>query len=212
MVASGVHFGIEGDQAADGGQGGLGLGIELVGSGLVIGADALAHRDSDLIVVGGVDADRAMIIHDLKAGPGGEVLLEMVVEVEGIAEDVVDVFVVDAHVVANLAPVESVGLGGHQAADHDDDNQQNAARADAARGGAFTLGLLILDQLDHAPEDQQKRPVMREPGADAGPGQQVQVAQKENQPQDDQHERAAKRAAARPRRNRRWSGSWTSRD
>ncbi len=170
---------------------GLVFCVVFVGVALVFRAHALADGDGDFVIVGGADADRAVIVIDAQAGSGGrDVLFEVVVEVEGFAKDVVEVAVVDVHVVAELAPVEARGLGGDESADDDEDDQENSAGADAASGHAVALGLLVLDQLDDAPEDQQRGPVVSEQGSQAHPGEHVQVAQQEDDAEDDQHDRS----------------------
>src|SRR4029077_8111851 len=107
-----------------------------------------------------------------------------------------------------FAPVEARGLGGDESADDDADNEKDAAGADAAGGYAVALGLLIVDQLDYAPEDQQRGPVVGEQSPEPHPGKHVEVAHQEDDPEDNQHKRAGKRAAARPQRDKwRWSST-----
>ena len=81
MIAGGFRIGIDRDQPADRGDGGLGLGVVLVGVVLVVGANALADNHGDLVVIGGMNTDRAVSVDDLQAGARREILLEMVVEV-----------------------------------------------------------------------------------------------------------------------------------
>ncbi len=104
-----------------------------------------------------------MIVVHAQAGNGGrDFLFEVIVEVEGLTEDVVEVIIVDVDVVAEFVPVDARGLGGHESAKNDDDDQKNSTGTDAARGHAVALGLLILDEFDDAPEDQEQRPVVSE--------------------------------------------------
>ena len=210
VIAGGLSLGVERQQPSGGGDGRLGFRVVLVGVTLALGADALADSDGNFVVVGEADADRAVIVVDAQAGNGWrQILFEVVVEVEGLAEDVIQVVVVDVHVVADLAPVETRGLGGHESEDDDEDDEKDSSGADAARGHAIALRLLILDQLDHAPQDQQRRPVVSEQSSQAHPGQHVQVAQQENDAEDNQHNRSGKRAAARARWNQRWNRGGT---
>src|ERR1700728_2288359 len=115
-----------------------------------------------------------------------------------------EVSAVDVHVVADLAPVETRGLGGDQYAADNDDDEKNSARADAAGGQPVALGLLVLDQLNDAPEDQQKGPVVSEPGSKARPGKHVEIAQEKDDSQNDQDERSGKGAAVPGRGSRGW--------
>jgi hypothetical protein len=69
---------------------GFGLLVVFIGVTLAFGADALADHDCDFIVVGDADAHRAVIVVDAQAGDGGRnVLFEVVIEVVGLAEDVI---------------------------------------------------------------------------------------------------------------------------
>ena len=114
---------------------GLRLLIVLIGVALVFRAHAFADYDCDFVVVGDADAHRAVLVIDAQAGDGGRyVLFEVIIEVVGLAEDVIKIAVVDVHVVADFAPVEARGLGGDESADHDDDDQKNSTRANAASG------------------------------------------------------------------------------
>src|SRR5260370_13692454 len=196
MVARALDLGVQRDQAADGGNCGLGLAVEFVGIALIASADALVDDHRNLVVVRSMDADRAMIIKDLEAGTGGEVAIEMVVEAIGFPKQILKILVVDSHVVANLAPVKMRRLSCDQAEENDDDDQKNSCGANAGRACTFTQGRLILDQLDDAPEDQKQRPVMGKPQAQPRPGEDVQVAQQKQQAKKDQNEGTGKRAAA----------------
>ncbi len=55
------------------------------------------------------------------------------------------------------------------------------------------MGLLVLDELDHAPQDQERGPVVSEQGSQPHPGEHVQVAQQEDDPEDDQDKRSGER-------------------
>src|ERR1700693_235776 len=72
-----VGLGIERHQAADGGEGGLGLVVVLVGVVLIVGTHALADDDRDFVVVGGVYADCAVSVEYFEAGSRGGILLEV---------------------------------------------------------------------------------------------------------------------------------------
>ena len=66
-------------------------------------------------------------------------------------------------------------LGRDQAEDDDHDDQQNASGADAGRRDAFALRPLMLDQLDHTPQDQQRRPVVGEQVRQSRPTESIRI-------------------------------------
>src|SRR4029077_12900636 len=102
MVTRALDLGVQRDQAADGGNCGLGLAVEFVGIALIASADALVDDYRNLVVVRSMDADRAVIIKHLEAGAGREVALEMVVEAIGLPEPALQLPVVHYHVCATL--------------------------------------------------------------------------------------------------------------
>src|SRR5579863_4081712 len=112
----------------------------------------------------------------------------MVIEVKAFVKNVVEVAVIDVHVVAQFVPVEARGLGGHESTHDDGDDKKHSSGTDAADGHAFALGLLVLDELDDAPEYEQSRPVVSEQSAQANPGEHVQVPQEENDAENNQHQ------------------------
>src|SRR5260370_39416202 len=144
MVARTLDFGVQRDQAADGGDCGLGLAVESVSIALIASADALVDDHRNLVVVRSMDADRAMIIKDLEAGAGREVALEVVVEAIGFPKQILKILVVDSHVVANLAPVKTRRLSCDQPEENDDDDQKNSSPANAWRPWAVPQGSLVL--------------------------------------------------------------------
>src|SRR5579862_714613 len=184
MVAN-LSLGVENHRVACESDLWFGLLVVFIGVILAFGAHALANYHGDLLVISDADVHRAVIVIDAKAGNRGRYgLFEMVVEIVGLAKNVVEVAAIDAHVVADLTPVKSRGLGGNESADDNDDDQKNPAGSDAARRQSIALGLLVLDQLEHSPQNQQQWPVVGEPGSQARPGEQVHVAQKENDSKD----------------------------
>src|ERR1019366_413905 len=116
----------------------------------------------DLVVIRGVNADRTASVDDFKASCRREGLLEMIVKVVALAEDAVEVAVVDVDVVANSGPVDAFQLGRNQTKNDDHDHQENSARANPGGTSAFPLRALMFEQFDHAPENQQHRPVTGE--------------------------------------------------
>src|SRR6202041_3295967 len=88
VVARGLRLGFERQQPAGGGEGWFGLGIVFFGVVLAFGADALAHRNGDLVFIGGRNPDGAVIVVNAQAGDRGrQALLEMIVIVVGFAEN-----------------------------------------------------------------------------------------------------------------------------
>src|SRR6266849_3047303 len=100
MIAGGLGLGIQRQQPSSGGKGGLGLCVVFVGIVLAFGANVLADRDGNFLVVGEADPDGAVIVIDAQAGDcGREVLFEMVIKVVSLAEDVMEIVVIEVHVV-----------------------------------------------------------------------------------------------------------------
>src|SRR5258706_2190194 len=205
MTTGGLGFGFERQKSAGCGDRRLGLRVVLVGITLTFRADALADRDDDLFFVREADPDGAVFVIDTEAGRGGrQILFKVVVEVVSLTEDVIKIAVFKVHIVAEFAPVETRGLGGDETAHDDEDHEKNSASADAARGNAIALGLLIFDQLDHAPKNQQSGPVVREQRPQPHPRKHVQVAHQEDDPDHNQHKWSGKGATAMAQRDKRW--------
>src|SRR5258708_37862875 len=122
MIAGGLGLRIQRQQSSSGGKGGLCLCVVFVGIVLAFGAHVLADRDRNFLVVGEADPDRAMIVIDTQAGAcGRKVLVEGVGEVISLAENIIEIVVIEVHVVAEFTPVEARGLGGDESADNDED-------------------------------------------------------------------------------------------
>ena len=88
---------------------------------------------------------------DLQARVGREGLLEVIVEIERVAEDVVEFSVVHVDFIAEPRPVHPFQLVGNKAEHNDHDNEQNSTRADSRGACAFTPRPLVLENLDHTP-------------------------------------------------------------
>ena len=159
-----------------------------------------------LLSLDDADADGSVIVVHAQAGSGGRYLLfEVVVEVEVLTKKVIPVAgLLNAHVVAELVPVEAGDMGGDESEEDDGNDEKDSAGADAASGHAVALGLLILDEFDDAPEDQKQRPVMGKQSSQMRPGQHVQIAQQEDDAEDDQDNRSGEGTAVMARWNRRW--------
>ncbi len=67
-------------------------------------------------------------------------------------------------------------------------HQENAADANAARRLAVALGLFVFDQLEHAPQDQQRRPEAREQRAEVVDVHDPHRPQQEQHSHQDQHD------------------------
>src|SRR5205807_9670118 len=133
-------------QPADHGDRGLGLIVVLVSVVLILGAHTLAHDHGDLVVVGGVDADRTMRVDDLEVGSSGKVLLEMIVKVVGLAEDVGEVSVIEVELVMQARPIDALQLRRDEAEDYDHDHQDNPSPPNSGGSSTLALGSLVLDQ------------------------------------------------------------------
>src|ERR1700730_6642515 len=111
MIPSRFSLGVNGNQSADRNDGGLGLVVVPIGVVLIVGSNALADDYGDLVVVGCMDTDCAVRVDDLESGSGGKILLEMIAEVVGLAENVSEVAVVKVELIAHAGPVHMLDLG-----------------------------------------------------------------------------------------------------
>src|SRR5450432_2276955 len=205
MIPRALGHGVNRDQAADRRYRGLGLFVVLVGVILVIRAHALADDDGDLVVVGGMHAHRATRVNHFQAGSRGERLLQMIVEVVGLPEEVGEVAVVEIHLVAKSGPVHVIHLRRDQTKYDDHDGEEHSAGADAGSARAVALRSLMLEKFDHAPQNQQRRPVVGKQVRQPAEGHDAHGAQQADDAHHDQHERPGKRAA-RPQLWHRWHG------
>src|ERR1700694_369142 len=208
MISGGLGLGIDRNQATDRRNSGLGFMVILVGVVLIVGANALADHYRNLVIVGSVNADRPVRVNDLDAGARREVLLEMIVEVVAMTENVAEVAVVEVELVMQTGPVHVLDLGRDQSENHDHDDQDHAPSADSR--GTITLALraLMLDQLDHSPDNQQRRPVIGKQVRQAANREDAHGGHQKDGAENDQDARSGKGPAARRRwNNRRNSGS-----
>ena len=132
----------------------FGAEVVLVGILLVVGAHTFAYYDLDLIVVAGSHVYRAVIVYHLEISAGRKCLAQFVVVIESFAEEV-EVAIVNIKFVAEGMPIHPVRLRGNQPGRDDENHQENSTHAYARRAHAFALCLLVLDQLDDAPNNQQ---------------------------------------------------------
>src|SRR5579871_3405618 len=130
MIARTFDFRVDGDKAADGGDGRLGFAVVLVGIALILSRDALADDDRNVVVVGRMNTDGAVIIDHLEAGARGETLFQVIVEVVTLPKDIGKITVVDVDFVLNSRPVDALQLSGDQSKDDDHDGKENSADAD----------------------------------------------------------------------------------
>ena len=173
----------------------FGAGVVFIGILLPVGANSLADYNLDLVVVRDVHIDRAVIVHHAEAAARWKRLCQLVVIVVRVSEQR-KVAVVDVDLIADGLPVHACGLRSDQPG-HDQDNQQeHASGTDPGRPRAFALGLLIVEQLDDAPDDEQQRPKTREQVTQAVPMQNAHRLQQEHNSQDDEHNRAGHRPAS----------------
>ena len=106
VIACTVSVRIYSDKLAGNGNLGPGLPVPVVGFTLLFGADPLVNRDVDLIVVGGVDIDRATLVRNFQAPTGGKCLLHIVGVGVGVAPPG-RVVSFDVKLVTNALPVHS---------------------------------------------------------------------------------------------------------
>src|SRR5205823_2662441 len=84
-------------------------------------------------------------------------------------------------------------LACNQTSNYNHHHQHDTAGTDAAGSLSLAVCLLVLNQLDNAPNNQQHRPIVRKPEAKVVPGNNPHVAEKEENSDDDQHNWASER-------------------
>src|SRR5262249_38060371 len=134
---------------------------------LPLGIDALVDRDMDLIVVRRADVEGAAFAGHMQAAPAGESLLQIVGVVVGVAPPR-HVTAVPVKGLAKFVPV-AIYAGCAQASQHQEDDEDDSSGSDALSPVSAARSLLVLEQLDDAPEDEQDRPIMGEPVAEIVP-------------------------------------------
>src|SRR5262249_40629893 len=142
-------------------------------------------------------AHGAMIVDNFEARVPWEVLLQMIVVVERIAKHVVEITVVDIDFIAQPAPVHAFELICDQAENDDHNDKQNSTSADPRGARALVARLLMLDDLDHAPQDQQYWPVTGEQVSQLADRKNMHGAEQKDHADDDQHERPGERSMPR---------------
>src|SRR5436305_5145582 len=111
----------------------------------------------------------------------------------------------DVRIFTELPWVPLQHLSGDKASDDYHYHQHDATSTNAASTFSGSTGLLVFDQLDDAPHDQQHRPIIREPIAKVAPGNNPHIAKQEEDSNDDQHNRARERTPVA------WRSRWRSR-
>jgi hypothetical protein len=162
VIAGTFGLRVQGDEPSDRGDRRLCLVVVLVGVVLVLRADPLANDHRDLVVFRRMDTHGTASVDNLQAGSRRKILLDVVVEVVVLPKDVREVAVIKIDLIADSRPVHALDLSRHQTRHHDHDDQENSSGADSAGANALALRLLVLDQLDQSPQDQQGRPIVRE--------------------------------------------------
>src|SRR5271163_4412143 len=215
-----LSVGIQGDALVGDGDQGLGFGVVVVGVGLLLRVDFLAHRDFYRFVVGfrvgHVNGDGAAIVEHMQGAAGRDFVGQFVAVIErGAVKDIVPVIIVtELDVLSQVFPVHARGLCGEQSGDNDEQHQENAADSDAARRLAVAFGSLVFDQLEDAPQNQECRPEAGEERADSVPFENAHGSEQEEDPDQDQDYGAGDRTMwpGRHRRHDWWWNDWTSHD
>ena len=188
-VAGALGIGIQSYDVAVDRELGLGGGIIFVRVSLAVGIDPLVRGHVNLVIVRSGQVHRSAIAVDAQAAARRKVLLELVF-VTVVVPEQGDILVSQIDVVANLIPVKARSLGGRHS-EHDQENQQQHSAGSDARGAcSFSLRLLVLDQLDHAPENDQGGPVGPEPVQQRLGMKHAHGGQQQHDPQQDHHHRA----------------------
>ena len=101
-----------------------------------------------------------MIIGDAQRGARGKCLIQLIVESETFAAEKVGPVAVFVDTLKNAGVAHFVPFVCGQSGEHEENHQEHTACADPRRPRTSRFGLLILDELDHAPEDKENRPVL----------------------------------------------------
>src|SRR5262249_44348239 len=140
--------------------------VPLLGLLLPVRPHALVNRDMNLVVARIRDVDRAMLVIDAQATPSGKGLLQVI----GVAVGVpAPGQVLQISVLTKAAGMPIHCLAGDETENYDHHHEHDAASTDTARALSRAVRLLVFEYFDNAPNDQQDRPVMREPQAEVAP-------------------------------------------
>ena len=190
VVAVGVEFGAEA----------LGLAV---GFGVGAGVDLFVDGDVDLVVVAGAgDGDVAAGIVDLEAGAGGEGLGEGLVALVLVAEELVEVVLIDVEAFEEIGVAAFAYAAEDDAGDAEEEEQGEDASANAAAiAGLGGVGLDVLvvgpfEQHDDAGADEEEGPEAAVPVPDAMALQVAGLDEQEDDADGDEHQRAEDGAAA----------------
>src|SRR6476646_2876382 len=194
VVPGALRIRVQGDRVVSDIDLRFGTGIDPVGLILVVCVYALVRRHADLLVVRDGQVYGAVLIYDAQAGAGGEILLHLVVVREGVAEKL-KVIIAQIDVVAERIQIQAGCRCGRHAEDNQKYQQQNATGSDSCRAHAFLLSLLVFEQLDHAPKNDESWPIGSEPAEKRFGMQDAHCGEQQHYSQQNQDDRPRHRAA-----------------
>ncbi len=147
LVACALCVGIQGERFAVDRDIGLGFFVIAVGFFLLLGANLLAGRDLQHVTIfGHVDVDGAALVVDMQRSARRKLFAEFIAVIEGgPAHPVFNILVVaELDVVLDVGP-HTDKLSRRQASENEEQRQNNASGADAARRQSGSLRLFVLD-------------------------------------------------------------------
>src|SRR5579863_576679 len=177
MISGSLIVRVQRHHASTAGDLGFGAGIPFIGVSLTLGVNALVDDHANLIIVGGNNIHSATSVGNVEAGSCREGLRQLVVIVVLGSKDCEIVVIIDVDLVFELSPVEVGRLGRNQTKKDDGNNQKYSTCAEPGGARALPLRLLIFDQFDHARDDEQHGPVVREPAPEIVPVQHAHCAE-----------------------------------
>ena len=74
-----------------------------------------------------------------------------------------EIIIAEVDMLADLFPVKAGSLSCRHPENNQKDQQQDSSNTDSGGARALSLGLLILDEFDYTPQNDQRRPVSSEP-------------------------------------------------
>ena len=161
MIAGAMSVRIHGHSVSAGVDQGLGARVPLVGIVLFLGKHSFTDRNMQLRVVGSGDVDRPVIVHYVQIRVQREVRGHLVIVAVALAKRIPATFV-PIEIVCNLIPVSGRLRRSHPGANKKYE-QKHSSCSNSPRTHSLCLVLPIFDQLDDAPKNDERRPVLSEP-------------------------------------------------
>src|SRR5450755_765306 len=214
VIARALRVCVDSNQVAADIDSGFGGEIVLIRALLVSRVQSLRDHDLNLVVVGIANNHISTIAGDVQIRRSWKRLRNLIAEsVTGPEEMHVLEKVVTRPVkmVAKRIPIETRSLSGGYAETNQHDQQKYPAYADAGISSSFMLSLLVLHQLNNAPQDEQHRPIMRIPVPEGCPVEHTHRPHEEHDSNNDQHDRPGERMTDSNTRRLYWANHFSPR-